>query len=232
MNTEILTKQQCSVIRAFAILGIILYNYTHWLLSIVRENEFTYSIEKNTQLLEVIKNHNELLPLHLLSYFGHYGVVLFIFLSGFGLVMKYEKSNLSKISILSFIRYNYLKLFRIFIVGFTVFVIVDAMTSRTHSYYLTHIISMFGMFANLLSSPSATIWPGPYWSFGVTLQLYIFYRLFMYRKNNLFVPFILVLISFILQIYYQNNEETLKYLRYNFIGWILPFMGGYYADDI
>lgn len=226
MMNEILTKQQCDAMRAFAILGIILHNYTHWLPGIVRENEFTYNVVRNNQLLEAINIHDENLLLHLMSYFGHYGVVVFLFLSGFGLVMKYEKGSLPTISIWNFIRYNYLKLFRIFIVGFTAFVIVDAMTTRTHQYLLPHIVGMFGMFANLLDEPHRIIWPGPYWYFGITLQLYIIYHLFMYRNRHWFVPFVLVLICFVWQIYYCNDEQTLKYLRYNFIGGVLPFCMG------
>ena len=226
MNEYFLTKQQCLTIRAFAILGIILHNYTHWLPGIVKENEFTYSFAKNIQLWNAIKGHDETLFLHLLSYFGHYGVVLFLFLSGFGLVMKYEKNNLPIINILNFIRYNYLKLFRIFIVGFTAFIIVDTMTSRTHQYTLHHVIALFGMFANVLQEPSRIIWPGPYWYFGITLQLYIIYHLFMYRNHHWFLPLFLILICLFWQTYYKSNNEVLEYLRYNFVGGLLPFCIG------
>ena len=33
------------------------------------------------------------LPVHLLSFFGHYGVPVFLFLSAYGLVMKYENGG-------------------------------------------------------------------------------------------------------------------------------------------
>lgn len=83
------------------------------------------------------------------------------------------------------------------------------------------------MFANLLDYPSMVIWPGPYWYFGITLQLYIIYRLFMYHRNHSwFICFILIFICLLLQIYYKDSNETLKYLRYNFVSGILPFCMG------
>ena len=86
---EILTRRECSAMRGIAILAIMLHNYCHFIGRIVKENEYQYLEQNNTRLWQVLTNPDELLPVHLLSYFGHYGVPVFLFLSGFGLVMKY-----------------------------------------------------------------------------------------------------------------------------------------------
>jgi len=78
--------------RGIAILGIMLHNYCHFNGKIVQENEFNFLEKNNDALWQALTHPDTLLPVHLLSYFGHYGVPVFLFLSGLGLVMKYETS--------------------------------------------------------------------------------------------------------------------------------------------
>ena len=92
MKNELLTRDECSAMRGIAILAIMLHNYCHFIGRIVQENEYQFFASNNDKLWQVLSNPDALLPVHLLSYFGHYGVPVFLFLSGYGLVMKYEKS--------------------------------------------------------------------------------------------------------------------------------------------
>ena len=87
---EVLSRSECSAMRGIAIMAIMLHNYCHFIGRIVKENEYLYLERNNERLWHVLSNPNELLPVHLLSYFGQYGVPVFLFLSGFGLVLKYE----------------------------------------------------------------------------------------------------------------------------------------------
>jgi len=220
---ELLTRTECTAMRGIAILAIMLHNYTHWLKGIVRENEYTWQHAKWDQLCQSLQNPDELLPMHLLSFFGHYGVPVFLFLSGYGLVKKYEQGNLAEISIWRFTRYNYLKLFRIFIVGFVAFIMLDAITPNMHRYLWTEVVAMLGMFANLLEHPSQVVWPGPYWYFSITLQLYLLYRLMFYRWKHWGVVAASMVICWIWQLYCYDNMVFLERLRYNLIGGMLPF---------
>ena len=86
---DFLTRNECSAMRGIAILAIMLHNYCHFIGKIVKENEYRFYDFNNNRLLQVLDNPDELLPVHLFSYFGHYGVPVFLFLSGFGLVRKY-----------------------------------------------------------------------------------------------------------------------------------------------
>ena len=183
---------QC--LRGLAIIGIFLHNYCHWLGPIVKENEYQYFQHNVDWLNQVMVSMDLNLPVHLLSFFGHYGVPVFLFLSAYGLVMKYEaKPHLSTeqqtrmYSIsgkkltgsinwrepLHFIRYHYLKLFKMMIVGFVAFTMLDLITPGSHHYAALDIVAMLGMFNNVLPNPDNIIWPGPYWFFGLMLQLYI-----------------------------------------------------------
>ena len=220
---ELLSRKECSAMRGIAILAIMLHNYCHWLRGIVRENEYTWEQFKFDQLWHFILNPDELMPMHLVSFFGHYGVPVFLFLSGYGLVKKYEQGQLPKIGLWRFVRYNYLKLFRIFIVGFAAFTMLDAITPGMHRYEWTHIVAMLGMFANLLEDPSHVVWPGPYWYFSITLQLYILYHLLFYRWRHWGFIAGAIVICWLFQLSCEQDAVMLERLRYNFVGGVLPF---------
>jgi peptidoglycan/LPS O-acetylase OafA/YrhL len=78
------------------------------------------------------------------------------------------------------------------------------------------------MFANFLEHPSQVVWPGPYWYFSVTLQLYILYRLLLYRRHWS-ITIVLMALCWLWQVAYLDDAETLERLRYNLVGGMLPF---------
>lgn len=221
---QLLTRTQCSAMRGLAIIGIFLHNYCHWLGFAVKENEYTFSTVNCRGIMSALLSPDINLPVHLLSFFGHYGVPVFLFLSAYGLVMKYEKGGKRESSSF-FIRQHYVKLFKMMIVGFVVFTMVDAVTSGSHHYSVVAVLGQLLMFNNLLPSPDAVIWPGPYWFFGLMLQLYIVYRLVLYRlKWPIIVA--LIVVCWLAQMFCEPDGDTLNRLRYNCIGGMLPFGAG------
>ena len=233
MKNELLTRDECSAMRGIAILAIMLHNYCHFIGRIVQENEYQFFASNNDKLWQVLSNPDALLPVHLLSYFGHYGVPVFLFLSGYGLVMKYEKSltpNPSPIGeggyeVFRFVRYHYLKLLRMLIVGFTLFLCVDAVTPGRFQFHWDNVVAQLLMYINILPQPDKIIWPGIYWFFGLMLELYIVYRLLLYRQKS-WVVALLIVACWLLQVFCHPEGETLNRLRYNFIGGMLPFGAG------
>ena len=217
---EILTRSECSAMRGIAILAIVLHNYSHFIGRIVKENEYQYLSQNNERLWQVIANPSELLPVHLLSYFGHYGVPVFLFLSGFGLVRKYEIAQ--AVRPFAFMRYHYLKLLRMLIVGFVLFLMVDAVTPGRFAFHWDNVIAQLLMYINILPEPDMIIWPGIYWFFGLMMELYIVYRLLLYRRSN-WIVLTLIAACWLLQVLTDPDGEMLNRLRYNFIGGMLPF---------
>nr|MCR5711531.1 acyltransferase [Prevotella sp.] len=124
-----------------------------------------------------------------------------------------------------FIRYHYLKLLRMLIVGFTLFIIVDMMTPGRFQYHWDHVIAQLLMYINVLPEPDKIIWPGIYWFFGLMIELYIVYRLLLYRQKN-WVVIAVVIVCWLLQVCCDPDGDTLNRLRYNFIGGMLPFGAG------
>lgn len=227
-----LSRTECNILRGIAIVGIVLHNYCHWLRPIVQENEYQFNQHNVDWFHNIIThNFNELTTFHLLSFFGHYGVPIFLFLSAYGLVIKYETTNNieNQPTVYRFLRFHWLKLFRMMIVGFSAFILVDAITEGQHHYKVIDIVAQMGLFNNVLPNPDDIIWPGPYWFFGLMLQLYIVYRLFLYKRNWIWIV-LLIAICTIIELKCAPNGEALNRWRYNFVGGMLPFgLGLLYA---
>jgi len=250
LQQPLLTRTECSALRAIAITGIFLHNYCHWLGFAVKENEYTFSMANSKGLMAALMHPGIDLPIHLLSFFGHYGVPVFLFLSAYGLVMKYEGGGRPANGSLpgsrscspgtataaerctgklgeawQFIRTHYLKLFRMMIVGFVSFTITDAITPGRHHYGVTDVLGQMFMFNNLLPDPDRVIWPGPYWFFGLMLQLYIVYRLLLYRRGWIAVA-VLIILCWLMQALCPPESDLLNRIRYNFMGSMMPFGAG------
>ena len=224
---SLLTRAECNALRGIAILGIFLHNFCHWLNPVVKENEYQYFQHNVDWFAQCAARVNELFPAHVISFFGHYGVPVFLFLSAYGLEMKYgngqgKTPDGRRVVVSSFVRYHYLKLFKMMIVGFICFTVVDAMTAGSWHYNVAQIVGQLLMINNFYDQPDRNIWPGPFWFFGLMLQLYVVYRLLLYRRHWGSTVGLMVVCT-VAQLFMDPEGENLNYWRYNFMGGMLPF---------
>lgn len=220
----LLSKTECSALRGIAIIGIFMHNFLHWLSPMVKENEYQFHQSNVDWFLSVLCNPTMELPLQLFSFFGHYGVPVFLFLSGYGLVLKYENSTAPQESTWEFTWKHYMKLFPMMILGFTCFAMVDWITPSHHHWAWEDLLALLTMTINLFPDPDHIIWPGPYWFFGLMMQLYILYRLVFFRRNNRWVAGAIVVCWIIQMACFMDPEgDAINRIRYNSIGGMLPF---------
>ena len=224
---SLLTRAECNALRGIAILGIFLHNFCHWLNPVVKENEYQYFQHNVDWFAQCAARVNELFPAHVISFFGHYGVPVFLFLSAYGLEMKYgngqgKAPDGRRVVVSSFVRYHYLKLFKMMIVGFICFTVVDAMTAGSWHYNVAQIVGQLLMINNFYDQPDRNIWPGPFWFFGLMLQLYVVYRLLLYRRHWGWTVGLMAVCT-VAQLFMDTEGENLNYWRYNFMGGMLPF---------
>ena len=224
---SLLTRAECNALRGIAILGIFLHNFCHWLNPVVKENEYQYFQHNVDWFAQCAARVNELFPAHVISFFGHYGVPVFLFLSAYGLEMKYgngqgKAPDGRRVVVSSFVRYHYLKLFKMMIVGFICFTVVDAMTAGSWHYNVAQIVGQLLMINNFYDQPDRNIWPGPFWFFGLMLQLYVVYRLLLYRRHWGWTVGLMAVCT-VAQLFMDSEGENLNYWRYNFMGGMLPF---------
>lgn len=95
-QTFSLTKDDTLALKGLAMAAIVAHNFLHQIRPVPLENEFGFHSAEGmwTALAICVKHPLELLHV-LLSFFGHYGVIFFVFLSGYGLTKKLLSSSLT-----------------------------------------------------------------------------------------------------------------------------------------
>ncbi len=224
MEKVLLNKKECLFLKGIAIIFIILHNYCHEFPSAIEANEFLW-IKGN-----IISFYNHLIhPSYFIisdffSFWGHYGIVIFLFISGYGLVMKYEQTSVPhKYKTFDFIKKHYVKLFSLMIWGFIANMIVNKLCTDYFFHDIWTIPGQLLLIINLI--PNAHINPGPYWYLGMTLQLYIIYIFLIFKKSDYSIYLLLGIFS-ILQLSCAPDNDFLYWMRRNSIGCFLPFAIG------
>lgn len=224
--SPILSKNETNSMRGIAILFIILHNLTHWKVS-VKENEYTFDPDRARLFIEHMKAFSVDFWQDICSFLGWYGVVVFLFLSGYGLTRKYGLTSDQAYSTKHFVWRHIKSVFLLMILPYIPFALMQI-------YYNDAWLQVFlqtTLLANILSPNH--IDPGVYWFFGLIIQFYLFYALLLHPRTNRFgggILLIINLISIVWLFVLNDNASLLSYLRHNFIGWMLPFsMGIWFA---
>ncbi len=221
------------MLKGLGILLIVTHNYMHWLPDCVDENEYTFSIERIDKLVEYLGQGGPHVVLNLLSHFGHYGVAIFLFLSGYGLTKKYEPMSgnqlnaTPRIGIVPFVFRHALKLWKLMVPVVVLFVATQ-LYHGTWNRPWTRLLPLLGFYSNL--QPERDLLLGPWWWFSLMMQLYIVWRLFIYRngKSMLYTVIGLCLATQIAATWIERGNlasyDTLtSYLHYNFPCSMLAF---------
>lgn len=218
-----ISGSESQAMRGVAILCIMFHNFLHLILPTV-ENEFTFSTLNTDTFIDSLTTRPAWAMADIMSFLGWYGVVVFIFLSGYGLVRKYECNNEHDLPLWGFAKDRWLKLFRLMVVPMVVFAILWS-CFKGQIFPIEKFVQQLALIGNIVFP--TTIQPGVYWFFGLIFQLYIIYRLFIYRRSK---NFILNTNTIALAIYTAMwmfcDETTIAAVRHNCIGWILPFSIG------
>ena len=217
----LLNRTECAVLRGIAIIGIFMHNFLHWMPTMLHENEYNLWPNNVEAFAHTITHPHLDLPLQLMSFFGHYGVPVFVFLSGYGLYLKYEADRPAPIP---FLYQHFCKLFPMMLLGFVVFFFVDNITPDTYDWNWGDIIKQLTMTINIFPEPRHHIWPGPYWFFGLIMQLYLIYIIFMRGRDWKWTVALMVICTILQATCYEHpDREPINYMRYNFIGNMVPF---------
>ena len=224
-----LSRLETQVLRGIAITAIVLHNYCHLLPGTATENEFAFDAVKPRLLVDALQNADHTFLMQLLSFFGHYGVAVFFFLSGYGLVMKYERGPAGEeLRPLPFLWKHFKKLF-VLMAGILVPFIIYQLATRSmplNGWSLMDVLAQLSMTVNaLLVFPQFHIKPTPFWFFGCIMQLYVIYILVLHRWRRGSLLLAVVLLCWGIQVA-APSESALYYCKNNFVGNILPFALG------
>lgn len=227
---QVISRNECTILRGIAILGIILHNFCSKLPGAVEENEFYFKLESPIQLLHEICHPTMGLLSHLFSFFGHYGVAMFVFLSGYGLAVKYEQSSSQQATFKTFFLHNLTKFWKYYIPGTIIYLVIYVPMEGWLPIHLP-LLSVQSLFlANLI--PSAVMVPYIYWYFGMAMQLYVVYWVCL-RNRSAGMLFVIaafqITVQYAVFTFFQAHAIGLMaYFSVNCGSWLMLFAAGIY----
>lgn len=221
-----ISKTETLYLKGIGILLIVCHNFLHWVKPMIGENEFSYSREVyNTFLSAMTLDFGNIIK-HLFSYFGHYGVQLFIFCSGYGLTVAYGHKQLS---LVPFMKKRILKLYPVFtlaILGLLVYTYV--IFGRDFSMQtVTDLLLRYTLLANWIPGKIFVV-SGPYWFYAMIIQLYVcFFFLVKLHHRYRYGLVAVMLLSYVIIITTNDFFVAQKLsLYYNFLGNLPVFVFG------
>ena len=167
------TKRDTSIIKGFGILCIVLHNYFHWLIPAPGENEFDFSPDRVTKLFAFLVEQPKNFINILFSYFGHYGVQLFIFISGFGLALSMLRHHKTWGT---FVLTRLKKLYPLLLIGIVYYIFsIVLIDGKMIGVYERHQFRYKLLLIHTLSTDTSLTVNGPWWFFGMIFQCYLLF---------------------------------------------------------
>ena len=188
--------QESNRLRCLAILMIVLHNFLHHVSDSPGENEFNYSPEKYQYFLDGLWNTPHDCIRILFSYLGHYGVQVFLFLSGYGLAIKYRDSSPQW---RPFVKKRLLALYPAVLIAACGYFLYEALLiddslsevlAADGPNLLRQITGVSNFIADNLFSPI-----GPWWFIGIIVHFYLIAPFILRQKKWNQSSFLLCLIA-------------------------------------
>jgi len=201
MNNHALSKTECNALRGIAILMIMLYNFVRHLIPI-DGNEMKYSAEYTQIFCQHWYN-----PLYLVSFIGWTGVCIFIFLSGYGLSLKYcDNKVLSVKELWSFYKHHLIKI----------------------AWLSLPLMALYSILNSWITGKIGITLPGPYWFFPLILECYLLFPLLVRLNTKALIVLIFTGIAInMFCLYYPLGETTVWYImRHHIFAWYATFATG------
>lgn len=216
---------ECSALRCIAIMCIMIHNYAHKMPGAAQENEFAYHFENDNNFWNLLLSSDFLI--HIFSYWGHLGVPIFVFLSGYGLAMKYDDHVHIKWK--NYLESHYRKLFFPLLYGTLAYIAVIFIRDGNVHFSVSRFIFQCTMLLNLIYPYEQNITPGPYWYFGMTMQLYLLYLFIIHRRSVKYIIGITVISIVFMGLLIFDTHRILIWTKYNIVGWMMPLALGVLA---
>jgi len=165
-----MSKQETAFIKGVGMLLILFHNYAHFIQPWGGENEFTFSSNNAAEFLYLIRQNPADITRLLFAFWGHYGVQLFVFVSGYGLFLSYKERTTKW---LSFLKKHIIKLlptlFLAICLLFTLSSIIHQKLPNSYDlkYAVLDLLFIQNFFPSLVYELS-----GPWWFFSLIVQLY------------------------------------------------------------
>ncbi len=201
MMNRALSQTECHALRGIAILMIMLYNFDRHLIPI-DGNEMKFGAQY-TQLF-CLHWYN---PLYIVSFTGWTGVCIFLFLSGYGLSLKYcDGKVLGGRELWSFYLHHLTKI----------------------AWLSLPLMALYSILNSCMTGQWGITPPGPYWFFPLILECYLVFPLLARLSTRALTLLIATGVAInTLCLYYPLGETTLWYImRHHIFAWYATFATG------
>lgn len=233
MNWKTLDKIDSSLYKGIAILMIVTHNFMH-LFPVPKENEFGFYPDRFFNLLHLVFNEPENIIRASLSFFGHFGVQIFVFLSAYGLAKKY---SVHKLTYWPFIWQRILKIYPAFILAILAWLIITGWFSewrgllgpvRVLYWNIEGLFLKLSLLSNFISGQSLSP-VGPWWFIPFIFQFYFIfpYLLYLYSRWGGSILLIISTMSIILSMAVQGEIGGLN-IYFTILGHLPEFCLGIY----
>ncbi|MCP4126813.1 MAG: acyltransferase [Gammaproteobacteria bacterium] len=212
------SRAQTEIMKGVGILIIVLHNFFHNLSPGIGENQFSFRPDRFSKFyLTIADNPFELMRASF-SYFGHYGVQIFIFFSAYGLTRKYLNQD---IKISSFLKRRVGKIYASFLLCVALYICLgiakETFITNEQVLYWDSLLWKTLLISNFI--PDQALMPvGPWWFMPFIFQVYLFYPLLLnlFKKyGNSFL--IITAIGSIVVELYLNPHLQKSGLNLNFM---------------
>lgn len=226
-----LTKDESNLIKGLAILLIIFHNYFHIIPPSPGENQFAFSALNFERFQQLLIADPLSIIRYIFSYFGHYGVQLFIFISGYGL---YISNKNKEISYFKFLGGRVKKLYpTLLLIVVFLLLVIPIWEGGINPATIKSLLLKLTLVFNFIPGEALSV-TGPFWFFSLIMQLYVIFPLLVYLINKhgsmsmLLVGAVSLLITLVFNNYFHSLDLSLYFL---FIGQLPIFcLGIYFAS--
>ena len=210
----VITKKESTSLKGLCIVSIVMHNVLH-ILTAAKENEFAFSSDNVTFFFDNFVDN----PLsYIFSFYGWLGVSFFIFISGYGLSVKYGCDDVLSSK---WVKQHYLKLVLLLFPALFVSLLLIIYKYPNQGFVDYGYFIMEQMLLLNIVNPHI-IQPGVFWYIGIAFQFYIWFIWLRKCSNQLLI--IIGLCSYLLIAFLPMG--CVSYIRHNSIGWMAEFVFG------
>lgn len=232
-KADIITRSEGAALKGVGILLIVTHNLAHCLGSTGYDcNEYKFDHESADALFRFILHPGQSILIQLSTLLGYCGIYAFLFMSAFGLVRKYEQGSTQMPAPHIFVWHHYTKLFKLMFFALLAAILAVWLVNSPNQPSIGDCVAQMLMITNWLKPPYSHVFPGPYWFFGLMMELYVIYRLVLYVPRGgaawrkWLLPLVFVVVTVAPQIWLRNVGREMIYMRYNFFTTGLTFSAG------
>ena len=226
-----ISKDQSIFLKGLSILLIVFHNFFHFLPPVIGENEFDWDASRIQNFFQFTLNAPLEVINNTFSYFGHYGVQVFILLSGYGLAVKYANYK-GTLKLKPFLRQRLAKIYPVYSIAILYsIVILLYFDNGIISFNFVKSIVFKLLFINNFIPEEAFRVSGPWWFFSLIVQLYLLFpyilRLFQGTKLTYIHGILFMGAYFLSFIYLKPIFESFELnILYLFLGHLPEFVLG------